>query len=206
MKTLTKIIFPGIAVFLVVFVLVAQQKDAFTSRSQLELMNMQEKYGDKVLMALYSIDDIRPFMIMSVDKVLEKYNKDWLCPSKIVSLLEEEDKTLAYRKAVEFIDGIKDISKRKVLLNKIGYWCMSRNQLDFIKSEFGYANSDLFYAARNIKATMDMPEFDAGLEMTPKNSEKGLVTLNNTISNMSMKQQIRFYGEIYWKLSEIENR
>ena len=53
---------------------------------------------------------------------------------------------------------------------------------------------------------MELPEIQSELELNPTNTEKAMITLNNQISNLSMKQQIRYYGEIYWKLSEIEQR
>jgi hypothetical protein len=206
MKSLYKFLTPGLALFLVVFVLIAQQKDAFQSRAELEIDRIHQKYGDNLLLALYSIDEIRPFMILHVDKVIDNYNKKWMSPSEIVSMLNAEDKKIALAAAIEFVDDIKDFEKRNQFLDRLSHWCMASNQFNFLRTEFGYQYSDLFHAARNVKYTMELPEIQSDLELNPSNTEKAMITLNNQISNLTMKQQIRYYGEIYWKLSEIEKR
>ena len=172
-----------------------------------EINDLSENYDDLFFKAVYSIDELKPYSIIQVEKTCKIYNNRWISPDTLLRMLQEDDKTFLLSRIIEFVQNQPEKAYRKKLISQIKYWCMSWQQFDSLKDIFGFNDDFILSAMQKVASTRrlimvyyDQQSFSEG-KMIPAEREMAFYTTLNFISTLTFDDQLKYYSEIYNQLS-----
>jgi hypothetical protein len=193
-----------------VYLLHSEEKVTSKSKSEVcvQIENLNAKYGDKLFKAFYSVDELRPFSIVQIDKILEIYDNTWISPVGIVSKLDDKEKDLLMKKVIEFIESFEDENKRKQLVYKLVSWCQADKQFEFINQELGVFNENILKAIElnNDEKVAVSKNQVVSDELTSQQKDFTYHQALNRISTLSSKEQLKYYGKIYTQLGNMQEK
>jgi hypothetical protein len=179
------------------------------SNIDLQINSLIDKYGERVFHSFYSIEEIRPFSIVQIDKILELYNNTWLSPKIIMEKLNEEDKITLKTNVIGYIESFSDEKKKEYIILKLTNWCKADMQFSFINKELGVYQENIMTALQsvNIDKKLVFKYYDTKSAVNDKLTADQLdfayyQTLN-LISAMSVPEQLRYYGDLYNHIAEL---
>lgn len=198
-----KIIF----VFFLVLLISAQgisQQDAKKNNVETEIRNLENVFGNSFYKALYSIDELRPYSIIQIDKIAQMYDNNWISPKAIVAKLNHKDKEVLISGIVDYITNLETKKSEKNILNKLKAWCVAENQLNLIAKKIGIGRTNVLKIIMNY-----LP--------SPTNSNTGEIIINdkanineeyyyyatiNQLSNLKPKEQYHLFANIFGALAQ----
>jgi len=198
-----KIIF----VFFLVLLISAQgisQQDAKKNNVETEIRNLENVFGNSFYKALYSIDELRPYSIIQIDKIAQMYDNNWISPKAIVAKLNHKDKEVLISGIVDYITNLEVKKSEKNILNKIKAWCVAENQLNLIAKKIGIGRTNVLKIIMNY-----LP--------SPINSNTGEIIINdkastneeyyyyatiNQLSNLKPKELYHLFSNIFGELAQ----
>ncbi len=172
-----------------------------------KILKMQVEYGDAFYKALFSLDDIRAYSIIQVDKISNLYNNNWISPNKILSLIDKKDKELLNIGLSEFIDSYSDNKKQEELFTTIRNWCIAEFEMKILTSKMGLPESRLINALMKINpiivSNVTGETIQPSSIKNSQNDEQYYFLCLNSISSMTINDQLRYYSKLFNQLADI---
>ncbi|TAL66817.1 MAG: hypothetical protein EPN82_16990 [Bacteroidetes bacterium] len=203
------------AFFLVVFILFAQTEKSTEDKDnpvKKELNELYKKYDKSLFKAIFSLEELRPFAIIQVDKLSDTYKNEWTSPDAMYDMLNKKDREHLLNQIAIYLHDSKDQNRSLRIIDKLKYWCIADAQFSIITDKFGFYNEDVFRALMEIASTKQffIREIDGQpldiKTLTKPQTEKIYSDAMNYISSLSMKDQLKCYSEVYLQLSNISMR
>jgi F0F1-type ATP synthase delta subunit len=198
-----KIIFIFALALLSVAQITAQENNREESIKN-SLYQLKQIFGDSFFESLYSIDELRPYSIIQIDKIAREYDNSWISPKTFVSQLNEKDKIKLTEKISEYIADLEDAFAQNQILTGIKSWCISANQLNLIAHKIGIGRTNvlnivmMFLPAPVNTNTGEIISTDN----SKNNGEYYYYSTINQLSNLSQKEQFRLYSKIFGELAQ----
>ena len=197
-----------------VYFLHSEDKAVTKNKSEvcIQIESLSAKYGDKLFKAFYSVDELRPFSIVQIDKILEIYDNSWISPVGIVSKLDAKEKELLLSKVIEYIESFEDENKRKLMLYKLVSWCKADSQFEFIHHELEVYDDNILKAIdlnndEKVAVSTNLENSQKiNVELTSQQKDFAYHQALNRISTLSTKEQLKYYGKIYTQLGNMEDK
>jgi hypothetical protein len=188
--------------------LISQKNDAnHKDAVRKELTKVSNTDNDMVYKAFYSLEELRPFSIIQIDKISEIYQNDWISPADIVGKLTAEDKLFLMDRIVDMIENTPSEFSREKLMQKINDWCNSYYQIKYLNNRMEFSMEELVSACSGIDEIKDFVEslkekrsFDKNW-LNKINKDKAFFAVVNYVSNMNKKSQCQFYSKLYGQLA-----
>jgi hypothetical protein len=197
-----------LGIFIIVFILFARNssddKDGSTKK---ELNELYKQYDEGLLKAFLSIEELRPFSIIQFDKFSDKYKNEWTSPSKMIEKLNKHDRELLINRVADYLDRQGEQKNKSGIINKLKYWCIADEQFNILTEKMCLPDDIVFKALSEVAGTRNIftQEKDDKLkDINNLNSlqvEQLYIETMNYISTLSLKEQLRCYGEVYSQLS-----
>ncbi len=174
-----------------------------------EINELTDKYGHRAYRAFYSIEELRPFCIIRNDKTAELYDNKWISPSKLVNLLDSEDKTSLKTDVIDYLGSLEDDKRVNRIISKLFNWCKVDIQFNYIESEMEVYKINLLKALRDADNEFFKENFkyerkgSAVEKMSEKQIEEIYYRALNAISSLNKKEILKYYGGVFDKLSLI---
>jgi hypothetical protein len=171
------------------------------------ISKMNSEYGDAFYKALFSIDEIRSYSIIQVDKISNLYNNNWISPNKILTLLDKKDKELLNSGLSEFIDSYSDTKKQDELLLKIRNWCNAEFEMNLLTCKMGLPEDKLIKALMKINPIIVSDVTGETINPTNIKNSKGdeqyYFLCLNSISIMTINDQLKYYSKLFNQLADL---
>jgi hypothetical protein len=205
-----KIIYIGVsfAVLLSVIYLISKpEKIDATEIAKADMEKMQNYFGDSFYLALFSVDELRPFSIIQFEKTYEKNTLGWLSPDDVSKDLTQNEKELLINKVSEYLSTF-EIQRRKSTLSKVKCWCMAERNFNDMVFTGHISCNDLLAAIKKHNLTSDFfekktPRGPGDIStMSEKDQKQAYYEAINLISGLKFSEQLKFYSEIYSSLSK----
>ena len=168
------------------------------------LAKLEQDFGNTFFESLYSIDALRPYTIIQIDKIAAKYDNSWISPKQFVSQLNNKDKQILLTRISEFINDMNDAQKQNKTLAVVKSWCIAEKQLNLIAQKIGIGRSNIL----NIIMMFLPAPVNANTgeiissETSDSNEEYYYYATINQLSNLSQKEQFRLYSKIFGELAQ----
>jgi len=179
-----------------------------SDKIQEALVDLEDNYSDLVYKAFFSIDELRPYSIIQIDKISKIYDNKWISPDKINQMLDDNDRKIMVEQIAAYIDNFNDAVRESALLNRIKYWCIASLQFDLLLKQMGITHETL--ARAFIASTAEYVNPNTGElskmesnNLTPESIEKNYFETLNHISSLALVDQFRFYSNFYNKLADM---
>ena len=185
-----------------------QQKKSKPTDINSQINGIVKLYGDRAFKAFYSLEELRPYSIVQIDRICDIYDNTWLSPNVIITKLSNNDKLLLSKNVAEFIHSFNDAEKEKYLISRLVNWCKADLQFNFLNSGLGVYQESIVQALNNVNKTnqyfliYDVKASGSSQDSTQQNEFTYYQTLN-LISTMKTSDQLKFYGDIYYQLASI---
>lgn len=172
-----------------------------------KVMLLVEQYGDRAFKAFYSLDELRPYCIVQIDKICDMYGNNWLSPVKIMENLKAEDKKFLAKSVAEYIESFPDENKKNYIISRIISWCKGDLQFTFLNEGMGIYNDNIYRALNDVNrnnqfhSPYDYKSAESEIISNDQNDFIYYQTLN-LVSGMAFSDQLKFYGDIYYQLAE----
>jgi len=174
------------------------------------ILKMQLEYGDAFYKALFSLDEIRAYSIIQVDNISNLYNNNWISPNKILTLLDKNDKELLNIGLSEFIDSYPDIKKQEELISKIKHWCNAEFEMNLITCKMGLPEERLIKALMKINpiivSDVTGETINPSTIKNNQNDEQYYFLCLNSISTMTINDQLKYYSKLFNQLADISQK
>lgn len=203
-----------IGLLTLVYLLYSDEKTEVKSKSEIhkQVEILEAKYGNKLYKAFFSIEELRPFSIVQIDKILESYDNTWISPSVIVLKLDVKEKALLVRRVTEYIESNEDEGKRKQIILKLLNWCKADSQFEFMNDELGIIKDDIMkviessYVDKQAISSNTIQNIALANETDKEKKDFAYYQTLNLISTFTTKEQMKYYGNIYIQLASLENK
>ena len=213
MKKLSVFIVIWIALISLVYLLYSDENASNDVNGNVkgQINNLADKFDGRLYKAFYSIDELRPFSIVQIDKVIESYNEDgkWMSPEAIISELNDKDKNKLKDRVIEYIESFEPGTRRSIILDKLESWCKADAQFDFINNELGIYRDSIIETMHQLNVGRGMISKYYDFKSIPKNEltneqkEFAYYQTINLLSNMKFADQLKYYSDMYNQLSNI---
>ncbi len=171
------------------------------------ITKLNVEYSDAFYKALFSIDEIRAYSIIQIDKISNLYNNNWISPNKILTLLDKNDKELLNIGLSEFIDSYSDIKKQEELFIKIRNWCNAEFEMNLLTYKMGLPEERLIKALMKINpiivSDVTGETINPSTLKNSKNDEQYYFLCLNSISNMTINDQLKYYSKLFNQLADL---
>jgi translation elongation factor EF-G len=170
---------------------------------QKKVSALANKFGDTFFEAIYSIDNLRPYSIIQIDKIAKTYNNSWISPAAFVTMLNKKDKKILTNKISEFIADFEQKQQNETL-NKINSWCIAENLLNIISGKIGIGRTNVL----NIIITLLPAPVNTNTgeiisaEKADNNEEFYYYSTLNQLSNLPLKEQYGLFSKLFGELAQ----
>ncbi|MBI5324917.1 MAG: hypothetical protein HZB41_06555 [Ignavibacteriae bacterium] len=201
--------------FLVVFILYSQStktNDDKENPEKKQLTDMYKKYDKSLFKAILSLEELRPYAIIQLDKLSDTYKNEWTSPEAMYNMMNKKEREYLLNQIALYLHESKDQNRSTRLIEKLKFWCIADVQFSLITEKFGFYNEDVFQALMEIAITRQffIREIDGQpldiKTLSKTQTEKIYSDAMNYISNLSLKDQLKCYSEVYSQLSNISMR
>lgn len=185
----------------------SQSQKSLKDDTKTEILDIEKKFGPMIYLSFYSLEEIRPYAIIQLDKTIEMYENNWIKPSAVVSKLSAKEKDMVKGKIIAFIMSKND-EEKKELVNKLRFWCMANSQMEFLQKTLNQSQNQTLLACNRIPSVgeafaeygktgpIDMQKLDDNAKDELFNK------ILNNVADMSFPDQMKFYSAVYAKLSD----
>jgi hypothetical protein len=204
------LIYVAIACIAIVYLVYAQKSvpvPAGEKDTKVRLTLLENEFNGSLLRSFYSLEELRPYSIIQIDKIAEKYvSGAWLSPEETVNILDEKEKRLLLDKIAFWIDSQGDNYKKMRILDKIKYWCVADGEFNLLNSKMGIFDKNILKAINQTSMTKNfIPQLSeqghCTKEMTDEQIEKAYIDTYNFICNLPLEDQLKYYSEMFEHLS-----
>ena len=176
-----------------------------------QVESLEKGYGAGLVESFYSLDELRPYAIIQMDKTIDMYENDWIAPSDVYKKLTPKERDLIKTKLIGFISS-KPVEEREHLLTKIKSWCIADLQFEFIKSNYNQSEQTMLGIMKNLAGTSEVFETIsksgpcdlAKLSENEKNEAYNKVL--NKIAEMKLNDQFKYYSAVFTNLSTLAEK
>ncbi len=195
-------------IFVFVFllsILIQSNAEDISKKEDIEraLIMLEADFGNSFYEALYSIDELRPYSIIQIDKIALEYNNAWVSPEYFTSQLNDKDKSILIDNISAFIADMQNEQTEKSVLRKIKSWCISENQLNLIAKKIGIGRTNVLNIIMNfLPAPINANTGE--VISTEKSDNDGAYYFYSTInqlSELSPKEQYQLFSKIFGELA-----
>jgi hypothetical protein len=208
-----KIIFSFAAIVISCFIMIYaistdKAKSSASSEVKRSLLEYENTYDQALYKSFYSIEELRPYSIIQLDKIADLYQNEWITPDNIVQRLDDSDKKFMIDKITELIESQETTDRGKNMLEKIKHWCMDYSLLSFINDKLGIEDKDIFNALYRIDATKEvMGQFVEKKSPVEDNFSdegkcKAYYSAINYISTLDFNAELSYFSEVYKNLAQ----
>jgi hypothetical protein len=189
-----------------------QQDKTEKSVAEIQINSLYEKYGERLFRCFYSIDELRPFSIVQVDKIVEIYDGKWLSPQIILSKLTTDDKLKLKASIIDYINSFSDNNKRMFIIARIISWCKADLQLNFMNQELGIHQDNIIVALNQTNYNRQIVNKNMDLKtatldsLNMISSDYSYYQTLNLISSLSVPDQLKYYGDVFNQLALLSNK
>jgi len=170
------------------------------------LDGLNQKHGNLLFVAFFSVEETRPFSINQFDKTLDLYGKTFTSGKTYLSTLNEEDFKKLKIHIANYIED-KEIEERKDIFEKLDYWCTVKKEFDLIEIEYGVPTINILKALYENNKTKSA--FDDIIKLGPfkinkLNSNQSEEIFNNAINRLATKskrEQFQYYSYLFESLA-----
>ena len=209
MKKFVGFIFIWTVLLSLVYILYSENQTSVTKgKSAEEIHSIIEKYGDRAYKSFYSIEELRPYSIIQIDKISQMYSNKWLSPDLIMKKITSKDKKILAKSIIEYINDMKK-NKREYILKKIINWCKADLQFSFINNDLGIYRENILKAVHQVTGTQriiskyyDLKADDVE-KLSPEQMNKAYYETLNLVSSLKWQDQLKYYSDIYNQLAVI---
>jgi len=125
-----------LAIFLLLcFVIIpstSHNKSITKDDKQTIISNLEDVYGkDNLILAYYSIEELRPYSILLFESTLSTYSKEWVRPIEYSSLLTEKEKNILEQRIIQYIED-SGAEKSEMIIHKISSYLYTTNTIENI--------------------------------------------------------------------------
>ena len=208
-----KIIVIAASVFLVIVCLLSAKDTKPTDEKKIQIKKqvseLLKNYNNAFYKSVFSIEELKPYFIMEIDKISELYNNHWLSPATMLEKLNDRDKELVVKKLIDYIYEINDPLKENALLSKINSWCNAQWQFDFFSQKLGFSHEiiiNTIYSitvSKPIVAQYYIQRGPNNINLTPEQIEKAYFETLNMVAGFKFEEQMKYYSDMYNKLGTI---
>jgi hypothetical protein len=198
-------------VILISLVYLLQSEDQSVDKEDSDIKDrvraVVDQYGDRAFKAFYSLDELRPYCIVQIDKICDMYGNNWLSPITIIENLKFEDKKILANSVAGFIESFENENKKNYVISKIINWCKADLQFTFLNEGMGIYNDNIYKAMNSVNrnnqfhSPYDYKSAESEIISNDQNDFIYCQTLN-LVSGMAFSDQLKFYGDIYYQLAE----
>ncbi len=174
------------------------------------LSYLEHDYQDCIYECFFALDEVRPYAIIQVDRLIEVYNNAWIEPDKVASMLTASEKRVLLSKVTQFVEEKEEV-EQSILLNKIVNWCRVKKLFSVIDTDYGFPKSDLVEVTSHLDATsyiiQSLTSQSAQADMSTESlslieqNEVYYKTINH-ISGLQIQTQFDLYSQIFKKLAK----
>ena len=188
-----------------------QQKVEKPATIEMQISNIVKIYGDGAFKSFYSLEELRPYSIVQIDRICDLYDKDWLSPNTILTKLDIEDRQMLTKSVAEYIGSFNDANKEKYILTRIINWCKADMHFSFINTGLGVYRENIVQALINVNKANQYfliynVKADGELKEPNQQNDYTYYQTLNLISTMKTSDQLKFYGDIYFQLASIAEK
>ena len=202
-----------ISIIMIAAVSVVIYYTSFSSNNKEELLQSQieqlkEKHGENLFIAYYSIDELRSYSIIQLDKTIEMYNNRWITPEEIVTKLDNEDKATLNDKIIQRLKSFNN-GKDQELIQKIQLWCVAKSQFDLISSQMGFNKTELLSVIKGMNFASDVfasinktgnTEID---DLNHQKQNEVFYSVMNKVADLSFNEQLMFHSNLFAGLNKM---
>jgi hypothetical protein len=209
MKILFSFIAIVISCFLLIYVLNTNKATSNAgSAVKQTLLNYEAVYDQALYKSFYSLEELRPYSIIQLDKIADLYQNEWITPDNIVQKLDDNDKKFMIDRIAELIDSQESPEYRKTLLELIKHWCMDYSLLSFLCEKFEVQENDIFKALYQISTVKEVMqqyvEKKSPIEdnFSVEGRSKAYYSAINYISTLDFNSELTYFSELYKNLAQ----
>src|SRR3989339_1145939 len=114
--------------FLVVFILYSQTAktaDEKDSAEKKQLNELYKKYDKSLFKAIFSLEELRPYAIIQIDKLSDTYKNEWTSPEVMFEMLNKKERDYILNQIAVYLHECKDQSRSTRIGEKLKYWCIA---------------------------------------------------------------------------------
>jgi len=200
MKYLKLLCFLPIFYLVILGFMIADEQDSTVEEA---IFQLEESFGSTFYKSLYSIDELRPYSIIQLNKTISSYENSWISPDDIVSKINNNDRKVLKNSLLEFLMTLESDIERNMILNKIKYWCISACQLELMINKMEIPKDEvLLYIIPKIPAAVNSNTGEIVSENSNNNTDYYYYTVINQLSKLNLKEQFKLYSDIFSEFSE----
>jgi len=165
-----------------------------------ELNKLERQFGENIYVSFYSLDELRSFAIIQLDKTSDNYNNCWLSPELTAKYLSAKEKGILKKAIADFIAS-SDNSKEN--LNKIKYWLAADGQFSAMAKGYGLSLDEIVkllmsnpktqYLLNEINPSGNIPISDLSEIEKNKLYHRSI----NVLCEMEVVNQFHYYASIF---------
>lgn len=165
------------------------------------------RYSDNIFESIYSINELRAYSIIQLDKTLDIYNNTWISPETYSAMLNDKDKLVLKSRILEYIQTL-DNSAKINMMNKIRFWCINDLQFHLLSDAYNFGMNNIIESMHSIPLTNSILDIynERGTIIYENVSDKGINQAYhnalNILINIDFNQQIKYQSELLAILSD----
>ncbi len=201
------------AIFLLLcFVIIpstSHNKSMTKDDKQTIISNLEDVYGkDNLILAYYSIEELRPYSILQFESTVSKYSKDWVKPFDYTSLLTDKEKSILEQRIIQYIEDSGE-EKSDLIMQKIGNYLYTYNTVQNISINNNESQLKSIQTLRSLRTTrtafenistlgeFDKEDFDS-IEMN-----QAKVKAFNIVAGLDDKARYIYFSEFFKQYSQL---
>lgn len=204
--------FFSIAALLVALLAMSPRTDGNkTDETESRLETLSREYDDALLRSFYSMDELRPYSIIQLDKTIEMYQNEWISPKEIVAALSEDEKRALLKSVVEYLRSFDSETRKKIFM-KTEYWCKAERQLLFLVETMDFEPEHISAAisrldeGKNILSRIAQSGESDSLKLSERQKDEYYYKTINFVSGLQKSSQMLFFSKVYERLAFIAKR
>jgi hypothetical protein len=181
------------------------QNKAVKSNEDDEITQLINEYDSTAFKAFYSIEELRPYSILQIDRICALYGDSWLSPAIIYSSLNDKEKSYLEERIIEYLNN-QTVEQKKKITERLKKWCAAEYQFSFMLNKMDVYKKELIKAFENVALSKNFVIQSKIKTQKDKNeveqqNENLYYESINYISNLKFNEQMKFYSEVFYQLS-----
>jgi|GEM_PF-3544876 len=167
-----------------------------------KLDELNDKHGNLLYVAFFSVEETRPFSINQFDKTLDLYGKTFTSGKKYLSTLNKNDFRILKKHISNYIID-KDDGLQEEIFDKLNYWCIVKKEFDLIQIEYKISSALMLQALYDNSSTrqsfdeiIKLGPFDIN-ELSENQAEEIFNNVINHLATQPKKEQFQYYSYLF---------
>lgn len=181
--------------------------ESLSNNLEYNLEYIFNRYNTNVYESIYSINELRAYSIIQLDKTIEIYDNTWIAPETFSAMLDDKDKTILKEQIFKYFNSLDNIAKIN-MMNKIKYWCINDLQLNLLSSAYEFDINIIIASMHSIPLTNTILDLynERGTivyeSISDKDVNQAYHNALNILINVNFNEQINYHSELLAILSE----